>query len=635
MKPNFALNLSHDGIGLLHRVPGGWHQVGEVSLNDPALDETLAYLHRTASELDSRRIATMLVIPPSQILYTSLHAPGPSDEERERQVRKELAGLTPYSIKELAFDWRAKGDRVQVAAVARETLEEAENFAARHRFNPISFAAFPDADQFDGEAFFGVCSRASRFLEEGEEVEREFIADEHVRPSGFMEQDGYLPDERIAPKMDRGAPTFVSTRAGGSDSASDAVGMPELPPSRLTISSDPNADRDTVSGAAQATSDRARDSLHSAHGTHSTGAEQFSGLGARPTRTAARKRTLVTTVILALLLLAGAIVGLIAMPRAPGSPDTQTASPEENSGTGADPQIPGLSTAPPAPPSFSPITIAEEFRQATLDPVGKNHDAVALPKPDFTPEGGQPVSWPAPPVAGTTFELDGRGLVIPAVDGTPNPNGVLVFAGPPPIQPVSRPATDVASSDGTGAGSGLHLVQFHPKPRPGDLMERFERSRFAGLTRTELAQRRPAPRPPSPQSDPEVIAGLPEIALARSALPPARPGNLSDLAATALSLGGGERTPARVRTIAPRIPVSASVARQATIEHAIDLRQLTLIGVYGSSGKWHALVRLRNGRVRRVEAGDRLDGGRVAAIESGVLRYIKGGNSITLRMPDT
>eukprot|EP00581_Thalassiosira_minuscula_P023296 CAMPEP_0184432288 /NCGR_PEP_ID=MMETSP0738-20130409/341801_1 /TAXON_ID=385413 /ORGANISM="Thalassiosira miniscula, Strain CCMP1093" /LENGTH=47 /DNA_ID= /DNA_START= /DNA_END= /DNA_ORIENTATION= len=44
MKPNFALTLSFDGIGLLHRAGSGWHSVGEVSLDSPNLATSLADL---------------------------------------------------------------------------------------------------------------------------------------------------------------------------------------------------------------------------------------------------------------------------------------------------------------------------------------------------------------------------------------------------------------------------------------------------------------------------------------------------------------------------------------------------------------------------------------------------------------
>jgi len=124
MKPNFALNLSPDGIGLLHRAAGGWHSVGEAKLDDPALDETLAYLRRTAAGLDARGIATKLIIPPSQVLYISLHAPGPSDEERQHQIRAALKGLTPSAVEDIVLDSQAQGDEDPVAAVAHETLAE-------------------------------------------------------------------------------------------------------------------------------------------------------------------------------------------------------------------------------------------------------------------------------------------------------------------------------------------------------------------------------------------------------------------------------------------------------------------------------------------------------------------------------
>ena len=84
---------------------------------------------------------------------------------------------------------------------------------------------------------------------------------------------------------------------------------------------------------------------------------------------------------------------------------------------------------------------------------------------------------------------------------------------------------------------------------------------------------------------------------------------------------------------APRIPSSASVARQATVEGALNLRELNLIGVYGTASDRRALVRLPNGRFVKVEIGDRVDGGQVADIGDRDLRYIKGGRSIVLSMP--
>ena len=162
MKPNFALDLSHDGLGLLHRTTGGWTLVGKVSLDDPEMGKSIGYLRKTAAELETRGLSTKLIVPNSQILYKEVEAPGPDDQSREAQVRKALDGLTPYDVADLKFDWRVDGDKVQVAAVAMETLAEAEGFAIEHKLNPVCFVASPEAGVFQGEAFFGTTRNFAR-----------------------------------------------------------------------------------------------------------------------------------------------------------------------------------------------------------------------------------------------------------------------------------------------------------------------------------------------------------------------------------------------------------------------------------------------------------------------------------------
>ncbi|MEO8531063.1 MAG: hypothetical protein ABI459_07555, partial [Deltaproteobacteria bacterium] len=85
--------------------------------------------------------------------------------------------------------------------------------------------------------------------------------------------------------------------------------------------------------------------------------------------------------------------------------------------------------------------------------------------------------------------------------------------------------------------------------------------------------------------------------------------------------------------IAPSIPTTASVAKQATVKNAIDLGSVALIGVYGSQSQRRALVRLPNGKYSRVKVGDKLDGGKVVAISESQLQYQKRSKTITLAMP--
>lgn len=173
MKPRFALNLSHDGIGLLHRAKRGWNLVGEARLDDPDLTKTLHMLRETASALENGGVRSKLVIPDSQILYTSIPAQEDGATKTEAQIRAGLEGLTPYDVDDLAFDWVIEGNEIRLAVVTHETLDEAEAFASEHRFNPVSFVAQPENGQFPGEPFFGPTGEASNLLGEDETLERD------------------------------------------------------------------------------------------------------------------------------------------------------------------------------------------------------------------------------------------------------------------------------------------------------------------------------------------------------------------------------------------------------------------------------------------------------------------------------
>ena len=169
MTPNFALSLSFEGIRLLHRVTDGWHLVGEVAIDDPQLSDKMDNLRQIALAIDPQGLRCKLLLPNEQIKYLAIDTPRATDEE----ITDMLVGATPYAIDELTYDYTRGGGRTYVAAVAKETLTEAENFARDFKFNPVCFAAVPDAFTFVGEPFFGLTDGAKALVGAGETLERD------------------------------------------------------------------------------------------------------------------------------------------------------------------------------------------------------------------------------------------------------------------------------------------------------------------------------------------------------------------------------------------------------------------------------------------------------------------------------
>ncbi len=265
MKPSFALDFRDGVIALLHRTSRGWQQVGSTPVDAPDLGEALSYLRATALGLSPRGVSTKLVIPNEQVLYTQVHAPGPDVAKRKRQIKAALEGLTPYKVDDLVYDWWGSGPEVHVAVAARETLAEAEAFAAEHRFNPVSFVAAPESGGFTGEPFFGPSALAATLLADGEKVERDqdpiaVIAREYPRaepvpepvpvpvPEVVVRAPVVTPPEPEAPVAAVAEPVAVAEVVQDPPQQAEPVAPPvaapaeEAPPAPPVASIDPTPD---------------------------------------------------------------------------------------------------------------------------------------------------------------------------------------------------------------------------------------------------------------------------------------------------------------------------------------------------------------------------------------------------------
>ena len=223
-----------------------------------------------------------------------------------------------------------------------------------------------------------------------------------------------------------------------------------------------------------------------------------------------------------------------------------------------------------------------------------------------------------------------------------------------PESPVSA-GPDLAES----AAPSLAPPEFQPRMRPEGFTEHVERLKYGGRTLAELATLHPKQRPASAQQlavSSASSAEAPVVAI-DSKSPGMRPDDFDAIiaavdtqrraAAAARALralhAAREAEAALVADAEPelqqgdttrrRTSSRSTAARHATIPNAIRLEEINLVGVYGTIGDRRALVRLPSGRYVRVRVGDRVDGGRVARITESELFYLKGAQTVSLRVP--
>lgn len=193
MKPDFALSLSFDGLRLLHRSGETWLSVGDVALDDADLTGALARLRARGEALAGGPVECKLILPNEQVKYIALD----TTRAEEDDVRAALDGATPYPVDELVYDFAKGGGRTYIAAVAQETLDEAEGFARENGFVPLGFAAAPEPFTYVGEPVFAALDGGDRdALRDPEPVVAQGVAE---IPEGYTDPEKELPPTEPEP----------------------------------------------------------------------------------------------------------------------------------------------------------------------------------------------------------------------------------------------------------------------------------------------------------------------------------------------------------------------------------------------------------------------------------------------------
>lgn len=593
----------------------------------------------------------LLVLPTDQVLYRELSGTD-AGPDGAAHVRAALEGQTPYPVSELRFAFeRLEGGGISYAAVALETLEEAEQFARDNGFEPKGVLAAPKDGVFPAPAWFGglQTSVEQGWLPRPQEVSWA------VAPAGVTIERSVNPVQ------------VAASRARAHSAARQAPPLGEASLTEdLTPSEEHRLNR-LIAGP----------SLWERFGRNTL---KLGGLTAG----------LLTVIAIGIMVLERTPV-----PEAGPDPAEISAEPPLARPLALAPVETAEADLPGAEELEYPTGLEESdlwtperglMRRADTDnldtlvqpaldpPVGG--DALALDLPD--PETSVPLLTvlTPPPAPEQRFELDPDGLVLPTPDGAPTPEGYRVFTGPPPALPplrterlveAQREADALAEATPPDALDAA-TAPVMPRQRPAGLFARFERNSLGGRTRTELATLRPTPRQPDLATAAATRAAIESAAVEAAVAsaqetaslrpsstdprPAVRPAGLRTAAAPAASNSQREAVaavaaastaavakpaePSRQELAATYVePTRASpksVERQAT-SGRMDLRRVNLLGTFGPSSAQRALVRLPSGKVVNVKVGDRFDGGRVSSIGRGELRYSKGGQSVTLKMP--
>lgn len=738
-----------------HRL-GEWQEFAVEKLEGDDVEARLASLVakvKTPASVD-------IFLPRDQILFTDVKVSG--DTPTTEEIYSAMDGRTPYDLADLEIDWVATTPgTARVAAIAVQTLNEAEAFVTRGGLIVRAFSALPAPEDFPRPPVF---------------VERE-APPETQAPSDEPEPDTNTLDETLA---------FATARTV---SAPLVLQHAQTPPARTTSESEPVVKVDDptpvmqlpktavppLNPGAPLPRPTSQPRIVTNVGAAAASARADSLTAPASVAVRRRERAVPAPALVGIAALLSIVIAVIIWSILPSTPQSSLVAPETVEVAPA-PEVVIAEATPPAPadiqpeasplpdditliseapaeltapetspvlawvssaapaitPANIPLETAQSFmadprptvewlepRPETLDAIEDYAPVAFVPEtlafiesPDLTelaafePFAGAVapvIAFPVPDVTalvGPTLETEGPdAFVAPAAVAETIPEEAIAPEDQPtelaaldleinaPLPPVaeSEPAlpdadapdqtlaedtgqlTTADAPDLTPTALAAALPETAPRARPGAFSLEIERQQFGGRTRDELAEIRPGTRPESAQIEALVArAGNPpsDLAVGSSITPRNKPRDFDSIVAAGLLQLRQEREARALAALTPdtsdaieaalaeeadeaaaeeatrpqnsprlAIPSSASVARQATIEEAMRLNQINLVGVFGRPSDRRALVRLPSGRYVKVQVGDRVDGGTVAGISETALQYQKGGRTVQLTMP--
>ncbi|UPH70805.1 hypothetical protein LGT41_0013585 [Abyssibius alkaniclasticus] len=678
--PTLALDLSGDAASLQQLAfDGHWHEMARAGFNDNGLAEKMAFMRRVAVRLEGRRFHNTVWLPDAQIIERKLKIAATEAEARRAEARTALATITTHPADDFLVELGATDENgfTPTFAVRKTTLSEARRFATSHGFKAEQFSMNRVPEGFDDRIYFKApadpkaalqtaAKAAAVVLAVGLALGGAYWADPFGwRSPASPDALADLAPAPEAPAQAEAVPAVVAEQttapepAPAPERAVASSPEPEAPGTDIAevapvLLADQAAQTDAgpvepALAVAEAPATPALDPL----ATQSQTAElppvaDIADTGEAPVDLAQADAAPPEPAQAELVARAETpeVAPLVAPSDLAEAATVESPAPDESAPAeivvareAASNILDDLAAATPLPdpvvrvPDAAQPAPAEGAAAAELAAQEQNYEIISG-LPDFALLLRSGATAPTPIEIGTIETIIAASVAADAGPRSePQPEDVAVVTGRPAFIPLlrARPAPEAADDTETAEGA-------EAETETAAVAEDGAASPASPIALEEAQRLRPARRPEAfalaAVATDDIISGAaPRTASRashRSADFAARIAPLVNARATSATTSS-PAIPAEPQSVA--LPTRASVARAATIENAINLREVALIGIYGTADSRRALVRLASGRYIRLTLGESFSGGwRIIAMDDISIRVQKGSRTEILRI---
>jgi len=606
MTPDFALKLSEDHIVLLQRSieQKGWQEIGMVPTESEQLSHELNTLSNQVISLGGNNAYVKIILPHNQLFFTQISVPNTSEIEVQYALEKQTS-LTNYlksisisqgssfdettrKVESLTYAISGHPPNISIIAVSKELLHEIERFFKQFQFKIAGFTTIPPIGLFETEPNLG----------------------SNILPPIYL----FKPDNEIV-KVIKNDNIIL-------EPATEKSGLPNLHISEKNTLTDKLDEISSLNTVGQETFQK-KNPLELNLGSF----KPFSELDER--NAADFRKRIKRFLLVILLIILGPIVfiSIYFLSEFIGNSNKNegteiqetTSSQSRNKELDSEKNVDDkLLTSPKFDKKiaeelykkngiwqFSPLLVTPktiENKYQSFDPSADNMPIFSeAPTISIDENAYSEVPFRAPlsPTSPENeFELNLQGLVNPSIEGTLNPDGIMIYLGTTPIPARKRPFEQKEESQ--------NEPQLNkPRLRPRSMVELQERIKSGQQSDLKLITQMPGKR--------TILLEQKILAVIKENI------NKASVAVVSRALPNG---------VSPKTVIQAAVDK-----NSINLKQITLIGTSGRTTKVKALIRFPNGTIETIRLGDYLDGGRVLSINSKELRYKKNGKTITLKIP--